>query len=133
MIDVAFDQDRLPLRNQDYIRNSTVYTKMVCNVLSYIRDNVSLYQSKPWSFDSLQMLASDVEYGFMFLKNFFTQDMSEIENDERFIGLFYKEPEPTGNDIPDNLEENSFENTISADTPLGRFAEPAKRLNVSVN
>lgn len=27
VIDVAFDQDRLPLRNQDYIRNSTVYTK----------------------------------------------------------------------------------------------------------
>ena len=26
VIDVAFDQDRLPLRNQDYIRNSTVYT-----------------------------------------------------------------------------------------------------------
>lgn len=40
VIDVAFDQDRLPLRNQDYIRNSTIYTKMVCNVLSYIRDNV---------------------------------------------------------------------------------------------
>ena len=109
---VAFDQDRLPLRNQDYIRNSTVYTKMACNVLSYIRDNVPLYQSKPWSFDSLQMLASDVEYGFMFLKAFFTQDMSEIENDERFIGLFYKEPEPTGNDVPDNLEVNGFENTI---------------------
>ena len=81
---------------------------MVCNVLSYIRDNVTLYQSKSWSFDSLQMLASDVEYGFMFLKAFFTQDMSEIENDERFIGLFYKEPEPTGNDVPDNLEVNSF-------------------------
>lgn len=39
-IDVGFDQDRLSLSNQDYIRNSTVYTKMVCNVLSYIRDNV---------------------------------------------------------------------------------------------
>ena len=32
VIDVAFDQDRLPLRNQDYIRNSNVYTKMICNV-----------------------------------------------------------------------------------------------------
>ena len=53
VIDVAFDQDKLPLRNQDYIRNSTVYTKMICNVLSYIRDNVPLYQTKPWSFDSL--------------------------------------------------------------------------------
>ena len=128
VIDVAFDQDRLPLRNQDYIRNSTVYTKMACNVLSYIRDNVPLYQSKPWSFDSLQMLASDVEYGFMFLKAFFTQDMSEIENDERFIGLFYKEPEPTGNDVPDNLEVNGFENTISDDTPLGRFARTRKKI-----
>lgn len=37
----------------------------------------------------------------MFLKAFFTKDMSEIENDERFIGIFYKEPEPTGNDVPD--------------------------------
>ena len=97
---------------------------MACNVLSYIRDNVPLYQSKPWSFDSLQMLA----YGFMFLKAFFTQDMSEIENDERFIGLFYKEPEPTGNDVPDNLEVNGFENTISDDTPLGRFARTRKKI-----
>lgn len=128
VIDVAFDQDRLPLRNQDYIRKSTVYTKMVCNVLSYIRDSVPLYQSKPWSFDSLQMFASDVEYGFMFLKAFFTHDMSEMEKDERFIGLFYKEPEPTGNDVPDNLEVNSFENTISAETPLGRFARTRKKI-----
>ena len=74
------------------------------------------------------MLASDVEYGFMFLKAFFTQDMSEIENDERFIGLFYKETEPTGNDVPDNLEVNGFENTISADTPLGRFARTRKKI-----
>ena len=106
---------------------------MVCNVLSYIRDNVPLYQSKPWFFDSLQMLASDVEYGFMFLKAFFTQDMSEIENDERFIGLFYKEPEPTGNDVPDNLEVNGFENTVSYDTPLGWFARIRRKIKVSVN
>ena len=64
----------------------------------------------------------------MFLKAFFTQDMSEIENDERFIGLFYKEPEPTGNDVPDNLEVNGFENTISDDTPLGRFARTRKKI-----
>ena len=70
----------------------------------------------------------DGEYGFMCLKAFLTQDMSEIENDERFIGLFYKEPEPTGNDVPDNLEVNGFENTISDDTPLGRFASPRKKI-----
>ena len=48
----------------------------------------------------------------MFLKAFFTKDMSEIENDERFIGLFYKEPEPTGNDVPDNLEVTGHENQV---------------------
>lgn len=74
------------------------------------------------------MLASDVEYGFMFLKTFFTQDMSEIENDERFIGLLYKKPKPTSNDVPDNLEVNGFENTISDDTPLGRFARTRKKI-----
>ena len=48
----------------------------------------------------------------MFLKAFFTKDMSEIENDERFIGIFYKEPEPTGNDVPDNLEVTGRENQV---------------------
>ncbi len=41
----------------------------------------------------------------MYLKAFFTQDMSQIETDERFIGLFYKQPEPTGNDVPEVLEK----------------------------
>lgn len=68
VIDVSFEQDRLPLRNQDYIRNSTVYTIMACNVLSYIRDNVPLYNGKPWSFSSLQMIAEKPEFGFMFMK-----------------------------------------------------------------
>ena len=48
----------------------------------------------------------------MFLKAFFTKDMSEIENDERFIGIFYKEPEPKGNDVPDNLEVTGHENQV---------------------
>lgn len=50
VIDVVFGQDALPLRNNEYIENSTVYTKIACNVLSYIRDNVSYYNGKPWSF-----------------------------------------------------------------------------------
>ncbi|MDY6260574.1 MAG: hypothetical protein SPL31_00405 [Succinivibrio sp.] len=69
-----------------------------------------------------------VEYGFMFLKAFFTQDTSEIENYERFIGLFYKDPEPTSNDVPDPLEVKSFENAISEDTPLGSFARTRKKI-----
>lgn len=48
----------------------------------------------------------------MFLKAFFTKDMSEIENDERFIGIFYKELEPTGNDVQDNLEVTGHENQV---------------------
>lgn len=92
VIDVVFGQDALPLRNKEYIENSTVYTKIACNVLSYIRDNVSYYNGKPWSFESLQILARKAQTNFMFLKAFFTKDMSEIENDERFIGIFFKEP-----------------------------------------
>ena len=38
--------------------------------------------------------------------------MSEIENDERFIGIFYKEPEPSGNYFSDNLEVTGHENQI---------------------
>ncbi len=48
----------------------------------------------------------------MFLKAFFTKDKSEIENDERFIGIFYKEPEPKGNDVHDNLEVTGHENQV---------------------
>ncbi|MBQ3883464.1 MAG: ISAs1 family transposase [Succinivibrio sp.] len=128
VIDVVFRQDALPLRNKDYITNSTACTKLACNVLSYIRDNVPYYQGKPWSFKSLQIVAQDAEVGFMFLKAFFTQDMSQIENDERFIGLFYKQPEPTGNDVPDDLENNGFQSSIDDDTPLGKFARTRKKI-----
>ncbi|MGN0894890.1 MAG: ISAs1 family transposase [Succinivibrio sp.] len=128
VIDVVFRQDALPLRNKSYITNSTAYTKLACNVLSYVRDNVPFYQGKPWSFKSLQIVAQDTEVGFMFLKAFFTQNMSEIENDERFIGLFYKEAEPTGNDVPDNLKDNGFQSTINDDTPLGKFARTRKKI-----
>ena len=129
VIDVVFRQDALPLRNRDYITNSTAYTKFACNVLSYIRDNVPLYQGKPWSFKALQILAQDAEVGFMFLKAFFTQDMKQIENDERFIGIFYKQPEPTGNDVPDNLEQNGFQSSIDDGTPLGKFVRTRKKIN----
>ena len=44
VIDVVFGQDALPLRNKEYIENSTVYTKIACNVLSYIREHVPLLQ-----------------------------------------------------------------------------------------
>lgn len=73
-------------------------------------------------------MAQDTEVGFMFLKAFFTKDMSQIENDERFIGLFYKQSEPTGNDVPDDLGSNGFQSSINDDTPLGKFARTRKKI-----
>lgn len=128
VIDVVFGQDALPLRNKEYIENSTVYTKIACNVLSYIRDNVPKYNGKPWSFESLQILARKAQTNFMFLKAFFTKDMSEIENDERFIGIFYKEPEPTGNDVPDNLEVTGHENQIDDSFKLANLVRRSSKI-----
>lgn len=45
----------------------------------------------------------------------------------------YKEPEPTSNDVTDNIEVNGFENTIRDDTSLGRLHETVKRLEICVN
>lgn len=61
------------------------------------------------------------------MKAFFKQDMSEIENDERFIGLFYKELELTGNDVPENVDINFEENEQNTDTLLGRIALTRKK------
>ena len=128
VIDVVFGQGALPLRNKEYIENSTVYTKIACNVVSYIRDNVPKYNGKPWYFESLQYLARKAEYRFMFLKAFLTKDMSEIENDERFIGLFYKEPEPTGNDVPDNLEVTGHENQVDDSFMLANLVRRSSKI-----
>lgn len=48
-------------------------------------------------------------------------------------GHIYKEPEPTSNDVTDNIEVNGFENTIRDDTSLGRLHETVKRLEICVN
>lgn len=128
VIDVVFGQDALPLRNKEYIENSTVYTKIACNVLSYIREHVPYYNGKPWFFESLQILARKAQNNFMFLKAFFTKDMSEIENDERFIGIFYKEREPTGNDVPDNLKVTGHENQIDDSLKLANLVRRSSKI-----
>uniref|UniRef100_UPI00402AC503 ISAs1 family transposase n=1 Tax=Succinivibrio sp. TaxID=2053619 RepID=UPI00402AC503 len=128
VIDVVFGQDALPLRNKEYIENSTVYTKIACNVLSYIRDNVPYYNGKPCFFENLQILARKAQTNFMFLKAFFTKDMSEIKNDERFIGIFYKEREPTGNDVSDNLEVTGHENQIDDSFKLANLVRRSSKI-----
>lgn len=79
-------------------------------------------------FESLQILARKAQTNFMFLKAFFTKDMSEIENDERFIGIFYKEPEPTGNDVPDNLEVTGHENQIDDSFMLANLVRRSSKI-----
>lgn len=64
----------------------------------------------------------------MFLKAFFTKDMSEIENDKRFIGIFYKEPEPTGNDVPDNLEVTGYENQVDDSFKLANLVRRSSKI-----
>lgn len=128
VIDVAFCQDRLPLRNKDYIANVTVHTKIAANVLSYIREHTPLYNGKHRSFECLQQIATNAKFAFMFLEAFFKDDMSEIENDERFIGIFYKPPKPTGNDVPDNLKENGFDALTEDDSPLSLFAKNRRKI-----
>ena len=66
----------------------------------------------------------------MFLKAFFTKDMSEIENDERFIGIFYKEREPTGNDVPDNLEVTGHENQINDSFKLANLVRRSSKIKI---
>ena len=65
---------------------------------------------------------------FMFLKAFFTKDMSEIENDEWFIGIFYKDPEPTGNDVPDNLEVTGHENQVDDSFMLANLVRRSSKI-----
>mgnify|MGYP007064390624 CR=1 FL=1 len=54
--------------------------------------------------------------------------MSEIENDERFIGIFYKEREPTGNDFPDNLEVTGHENQIDDSFKLANLVRRTSKI-----
>lgn len=88
------------------------------------------YNGKPCSFESLQILARKAQTNFMFLKAFFTKDMSEIENDERFIGLFYKEPEPKGNDVPDNLEVTGRENQVDDSFMQDNLARRSSKIKI---
>jgi len=54
--------------------------------------------------------------------------MSEIENDERSIGIFYKGLDPTGNDVPDNLEETGCENQVDNSIMLASLVKRAARI-----
>lgn len=127
VIDVVFGQDRLPLRNRKYIENSTIYTKIAINVLSYVRDNIPKYNGKPWSFESLRTVASNPEFNFKFLHAFFKKDMSVIKDDGDLFILFYEKY--LNKNYEEHLEVNGFEvATIPNDCPLGEYARKHSKI-----
>ena len=128
IIDCYFEQDRLPLRNQDYISNSTFFTKEAVNILSWNREQLPERYKRKISFKSLQVLCSRADVCIAMLDAYFNKDISYIRKEEEVAKLFYGEEEPTGNDVPENLEETGFQSSINDDTPLGQFARTRKKI-----
>ena len=128
IIDCYFEQDRLPLRNQDYISNSTFFTKEAVNILSWNREQLPERYKRKISFPNLQVLCSRADVCIAMLDAYFNKDISYIRKEEEVAKLFYGEEEPTGNDVPENLEETGFQSSINDDTPLGQFARTRKKI-----
>ena len=85
-LDMCFMQDRLPLRNRDYINNHTYFTKMAFNILSYVKNSCPQdKQQRTPSMESLQYACRDVETAIRFCMAYVTQDNRYFPEDEVFI------------------------------------------------
>lgn len=103
IIDVNFDQDRIPLRNRDYIYNSVYFTKIAKNVLKFAQDAIAEFTGKtPPSIRALQHACNDINASFDFLMAYIKNDKSMVMEVEAIYnyGLVKKE-EPI---IEDNYE-----------------------------
>ena len=89
-IDMFFDQDRIPLRNQDYIKNSTCLTKISHNILSYIRKQILEQTKRAPSIPTLQTLCNDVEIGFAFMSAYVYDDLEHLKDIEILYNMFFK-------------------------------------------
>ena len=94
-LDMCFMQDRLPLRNRDYINNHTYFTKMAFNILSYVKNSCPQdKQQRTPSMESLQYACRDVETAIRFCMAYVTQDNRYFLEDERLYLLkILKRPE----------------------------------------
>ena len=92
-IDVFFDQDRIPLRNQDYIRSSTCLTKMSYNILSYVRKQILEQTKFTASIPMLQTLCTDVEIGYAFMSAYAHDDIAPLKEIEVIYNMFFKKLE----------------------------------------
>ncbi len=91
-IDVYFDQDRIPLRNQDYIKNSTCLTKISYNILSYIKKQVNENTKVNPSIPMLQTLCTDVEIGFAFMQAYVEDDIEPLKDIDLLYDMFFSKP-----------------------------------------
>ena len=94
-LDMYFMQDRLPLRNRDYINNHTYFTKMAFNILSYVKNHCpqDKRQRTP-SMESLQYACLDAETAIRFCLSYVSQDNRYFLEDERLYLLkILKRPE----------------------------------------
>ena len=94
-LDMCFMQDRLPLRNRDYINNHTYFTKMAFNILSYVKNHCpqDKRQRTP-SMESLQYACRDAETAIRFCLSYVTQDKRYFLEDERlYLLMILKRPE----------------------------------------
>lgn len=93
-LDVFFDQDRIPLRNQDYIKNSTCLTKMATNILAYFRqqlkEQVKCKDSDIPSTKTLKMLCNDVEIGFALMKAYVEDDIEPLKDNDVIYDMFFQ-------------------------------------------
>lgn len=128
VIDVVFGQDALPLRNQDYIKNSTNITKMAVNILSYIREHAPMVDGKPQSFESLQILARKPQIAYKFMEAFYLNNFELIKEDEFTKSCLGIKDEIIEDDYLSHPEQRSILDDIPEDTLLAKaFKARAKK------
>ena len=121
-LDVLFEQDYLPLRNQQYIRNHSFFTKMAYNVVSYVRNNLPLIRGEKVALSALVRTAKNTpSISFEYIKAYFNKDVSALLTNEKMIRLgLVKAPKV------EEVEEIIPQENLGNDTKLALFFNSRK-------
>ena len=121
-LDVLFEQDYLPLRNQQYIRNHSFFTKMAYNVVSYVRNNLPLIRGEKVALSALVRTAkNNPSISFEYIKAYFNKDVSALLTNEKMIRLgLVKAPKV------EEFEEIIPQEDLGNDTKLALFFNSRK-------
>ena len=99
-LDVFFDQDRLPMRNQRFINNNTFVTKMSYDVLNFVKRKITELGGKDLSIPKLQLMCTDVNIGFTFMKSYVEDDAEQLKELEVLYSMrALKLPEPEEKEV----------------------------------